>query len=282
MEIMSGKNQKPSPDWVNYVVSAKAKNKIRQTLNEAEYKIAAEGKELLTRRLKNWKLEFPDDMMAEFMKKQKYPTVNAFFAAIGDGSIDIDQIKSFILEHDEMEAKAIEAAKAADQAAAEESRNKWVSGKSSDDILVINAKDLKGLDYKMSKCCNPVFGDDVFGFVTRTDGIKIHRMSCPNAARLMEMYPYRIQRVKWSDTPTSGTFQATLRVITAIEPFIINQIMDVLNTFRTSLRQFNVNENQRNGTYDITMKLSVPSNMELDKVTSQIKILKNVVKVVRQ
>lgn len=282
VEIMSGKNQKPSPDWVNYVVSAKAKNKIRQTLNEAEYKIAAEGKELLTRRLKNWKLEFPDDMMAEFMKKQKYPTVNAFFAAIGDGSIDIDQIKSFILEHDEMEAKAIEAAKAADQAAAEESRNKWVSGKSSDDILVINAKDLKGLDYKMSKCCNPVFGDDVFGFVTRTDGIKIHRMSCPNAARLMEMYPYRIQRVKWSDTPTSGTFQATLRVITAIEPFIINQIMDVLNTFRTSLRQFNVNENQRNGTYDITMKLSVPSNMELDKVTSQIKILKNVVKVVRQ
>lgn len=282
VEIMSGKNQKPSPDWVNYVVSAKAKNKIRQTLNEAEYKIATEGKELLTRRLKNWKLEFPDDMMAEFMKKQKYPTVNAFFAAIGDGSIDIDQIKSFILEHDEMEAKAIEAAKAADQAAAEESRNKWVSGKSSDDILVINAKDLKGLDYKMSKCCNPVFGDDVFGFVTRTDGIKIHRMSCPNAARLMEMYPYRIQRVKWSDTPTSGTFQATLRVITAIEPFIINQIMDVLNTFRTSLRQFNVNENQRNGTYDITMKLSVPSNMELDKVTSQIKILKNVVKVVRQ
>ena len=282
VEIMSGKNQKPSPDWVNYVVSAKAKNKIRQTLNEAEYKIAAEGKELLTRRLKNWKLEFPDDMMAEFMKKQKYPTVNAFFAAIGDGSIDIDQIKSFILEHDEMEAKAIEAAKAADQAAAEESHNKWVSGKSSDDILVINAKDLKGLDYKMSKCCNPVFGDDVFGFVTRTDGIKIHRMSCPNAARLMEMYPYRIQRVKWSDTPTSGTFQATLRVITAIEPFIINQIMDVLNTFRTSLRQFNVNENQRNGTYDITMKLSVPSNMELDKVTSQIKILKNVVKVVRQ
>ena len=175
-----------------------------------------------------------------------------------------------------------EAAKAADQVAAEESRNKWVSGKSSDDILVLNAKDLKGLDYKMAKCCNPVFGDDVFGFVTRTDGIKIHRMSCPNAARLMEMYPYRIQKVRWADTPTSGTFQATLRVITAIEPFIINQIMDIVNTFRATLRQFNVNENQRNGTYDISMKLSVPSNMELDKIISQIKIMKNVVKVVRQ
>ena len=220
--------------------------------------------------------------MAELMKKLRIPTVNAFFAAIGEGTLDIDVIKTFILEYDEREAKAIEAAKAADQVAAEESRNKWVSGKSSDDILVLNAKDLKGLDYKMAKCCNPVFGDDVFGFVTRTDGIKIHRMSCPNAARLMEMYPYRIQKVRWADTPTSGTFQATLRVITAIEPFIINQIMDIVNTFRATLRQFNVNENQRNGTYDISMKLSVPSNMELDKIISQIKIMKNVVKVVRQ
>lgn len=282
VEIMSGKNQKPSSDWVNYVVSAKARNKIRQALSEAEYKIAAQGKELLSRRLKNWKLEFPDDMMAEFMKKQKYPTVNAFFAAIGDGDQDIDQIKTFINEHDAMQARAIEAARAADQAAAEKSRDRWISGKSSDDILVLNAKDLKGLDYKMSKCCNPVFGDDVFGFVTRTDGIKIHRMSCPNAARLLEMYQYRIQRVRWADTPTSGTFQASLRVITSIEPFIINQIMDVVNTFRTTMRQFNVNENQRNGTYDISMKLSVPSNMELDKVISQIKTLKNIVKVVRQ
>ena len=220
--------------------------------------------------------------MAELMKKLRIPTVNAFFAAIGEGTLDIDVIKTFILEYDERAAKAIEAAKAADQVAAEESRNKWVSGNSSDDILVLNAKDLKGLDYKMAKCCNPVFGDDVFGFVTRTDGIKIHRMSCPNAARLMEMYPYRIQKVRWADTPTSGTFQATLRVITAIEPFIINQIMDIVNTFRATLRQFNVNENQRNGTYDISMKLSVPSNMELDKIISQIKIMKNVVKVVRQ
>lgn len=107
-------------------------------------------------------------------------------------------------------------------------------------------------------------------------------MSCPNAARLIEMYPYRIQKVRWADTPTSGTFHATLRVIAAIEPFIINQIMDTINTYRATLRQFNVNENQRNGTYDISMKVSVPSNMELDKIIFQIKTLKNVLKVVRQ
>lgn len=283
VEIMKGKNQKPSPDWLNFVVSTKARNKIRQVLSEAEYKKAAEGKEILGRRLKNWKLEFPDDQMAELMKKLKYPTVNSFFAAVGEGSLDVDQIKAFIIEHDEQEAKAIEAARAADAIAAAKARKQW-EGKSSpaDDILVIDAKDLKGLDYKMSKCCNPVFGDDVFGFVTRTDGIKIHRMSCPNAARLLEMYPYRIQKVKWADNPSNGTFISTLRVITAIEPMIINQIMDVVNSYKASLRQFNVNENQRNGTYDISMKVSVSSNMELDKVISQLRQLKNIVKVVRQ
>ena len=282
VEIMRGKNQKPSSGWLGIVVSTKARNKIRQVLGEMEYKKASEGKELLSRRLKNWKLEFPDDYMSELMKKLKYPTVNSFFAAIGEGTLDIDIVKNYILEHEEMEARAIEAARAADQAAAAASKSQWEgSSAAGDDILVINAKDLKGLDYKMARCCNPVFGDDVFGFVTRTDGIKIHRMSCPNAARLLEMYPYRIQKVKWADTPSSGTFITALKVITAIEPFVINQIMDIVNTFKASLRQFNVNENPQHGTYEIAMKISVSSNMELDKVISQIKLLKNVEKVTR-
>ncbi|MGM9739877.1 MAG: RelA/SpoT family protein [Candidatus Cryptobacteroides sp.] len=282
VEIMRGKNQKPSSGWLNIVVSTKARNKIRQVLGEMEYKKAAEGKELLNRRLKNWKLEFPDEYMSELMKKLKYPTVNSFFAAIGEGDLDIDIVKNYILEHEEMEAKAIEAARAADQAAAAASKSQWEgSSATGDDILVINAKDLKGLDYKMAKCCNPVFGDDVFGFVTRTDGIKIHRMSCPNAARLLEMYPYRIQKVRWAETPSSGTFITALKVITAIEPFIINQIMDIVNTFKASLRQFNVNENPQHGTYEISMKISVSSNLELDKVISQIRMLKHVEKVTR-
>ena len=133
----------------------------------------------------------------------------------------------------------------------------------------------------MAKCCNPVFGDDVFGFVTRTEGIKIHRMSCPNAGRLMDMYPYRIQKVKWSENPNSGNFQTGLRVTAALEPSVINEIMDIVNSFRASLRMFNVTENDRQGTYEITMKIAVPSNLELDKVTSQIRNLKNVIKINR-
>ena len=150
-----------------------------------------------------------------------------------------------------------------------------------DDILVLNAKNVKGLDYKMSKCCNPVFGDDVFGFVTRDAGIKIHRMSCPNAARLMELYPYRIQKVKWSESPSSGNFQATVKVTTDLEGSVPGRVMDTVNAFKASIRSFNVTENARSSTYEISMKIAVPSNLELDKVVSQIRALRHVIKVSR-
>jgi GTP pyrophosphokinase len=153
---------------------------------------------------------------------------------------------------------------------------------SKDDILVLNAKDLKGLDYRMAKCCSPVFGDDVFGFVTRESGIKIHRITCPNAARLIENYPYRIQKVRWADTPSSGSFQVSLKVTTDQESEALNKIMEVVGTFKASIRTFNVQENQRQGTYDIVMKLLVPSNLELDKILSQIRAQKHVLKVARQ
>ena len=276
VEIMSGRNQKPSADWLNFVVTSKAKARIRKHLSETEFKNAAEGKELLERRLKNWKLEISDDMLAAFMKKRAYKTLNAFYAAIGDGTLDIADIKDFILEQ--------EPAKSSEDISTQQEKKAYGTGggKSSDDILVIDAKNVRNLDYRMAKCCNPVFGDDVFGFVSIKDGIKIHRISCPNAARLMDRYPYRIQKVRWSDNPSSGSFQATLRVIAEHEASVINGIMEVVGTFRASIRSFNVSENERTGVYDITLKISVPSSLELDKVISQIRALKFVNKVTRQ
>ena len=275
VEIMSGKNQKPSPDWMNIVVTTKARNKIRQKLSEAEFKKAADGKELLGRRLKNWKMELDDETLAAILKKLQFKTINAFYAAIGDESLSVTDVKNLILEISQ---------EASEQNISNEQDRKArsvVQEKGTDDIMVIDAKNVRGIDYRMAKCCNPVFGDDVFGFVTRTEGIKIHRMSCPNAGRLMDMYPYRIQKVKWSESPNSGNFQTGLRVIAALEPYVINEIMDVVNSYRASLRMFNVNENDRTGTYDITMKIAVPNNLELDKVTSQIRNLKNVLKTSR-
>ena len=275
IEIMSGKNQKPSPDWMNIVTTTKARNKIRQKLSEAEFKKAADGKELLGRRLKNWKLELDDETLAGILKKLQFKTINAFYAAIGEGSLDVFEVRKMITDQNQATQEQTGSPEADKKAKTP------VQERGTDDILVIDAKNVRGLDYRMAKCCNPVFGDDVFGFVTRTEGIKIHRMSCPNAARLMDMYPYRIQKVKWSDSPSSGNFQTGLRVIAALEPSVINEIMDIVNSFRASLRMFNVAENDRQGTYDITMKIAVPSNLELDKVTSQIRNLKNVIKINR-
>ena len=272
VEIMSGKNQKPSPDWMNIVVTSKAKNKIRQKLSEAEFKKAADGKEILGRRLKNWKMELDHETLAAILKKLQLKTINSFYAAIGDEQLDVAEVKNMILELTQEQQAPAEPEKRTREA---------IHEKGTDDILVIDAKNVKGIDYRMAKCCNPVFGDDVFGFVTRTEGIKIHRMSCPNAGRLMDMYPYRIQKVKWSENPSSSNFQTGLRVIAALEPSVINEIMDIVNSFRASLRMFNVTENDRQGTYDITMKIAVPSNLELDKVTSLIRNLKNVIKINR-
>ena len=281
IDVMTSKNQKPTSDWLNYVVTSKARNRIKQELNEEEFKKAAQGKELLGRRLKNWKLELPDDVLADFLKRKKYSTINSFYAAVSDGTIDVNEVKNFILEHDSIVAKAIEAARASDAEKHADKMKQWDVSQGADDILVINARDLKGLEYKMAQCCHPVFGDDVFGFVTRTEGIKIHRISCPNAARLIESYPYRIQKVKWADSPAGGTFQSSLKIIAAMESSVIGQITEVVSSFRASLRSFNVNENDRNGTYEISMKIHVPSNMELDKVISQLKTLRHVMRVNR-
>lgn len=283
VEIMSGKNQKPSQDWLNFVVTSKARTKIRQKLSEAEFNKAAEGKELLARRLKNWKLELSDDLLASIMKRLQFKTVNAFYAAIGDGSLDIADMKDIISGsaegHQPESERPQENEKPSDNGQA---RKKSPAEKgSSDDILVIDARNLKNLDYKMAKCCNPVYGDDVFGFVSIKDGIKIHRISCPNAARLMEMYPYRIQKVRWSDCPSTSGFQTTLRITAAHESSVINEVMDIVNTFRASIRAFNVTENNRNGTYELSVKLSVPSNLELDKVLSRLRTSRNILKVSR-
>ena len=276
VEILTAKNQRPAPDWVNFVVTTKARQKIKQALSEGEQKLASTGRELLERRLKNWKLEFPDEMLTEMMKKRKITSVNAFFAAVGEGTIDVNEVKEYILTEEKRRQEALEAAQAQ-----EASRPHRLETTSKDDILVLNAKDLKGLDYRMARCCNPVFGDDVFGFVTRESGIKIHRITCPNAARLIENYPYRIQKVRWADSPSSGSFQVSLKITTDQESEALNKIMEVVGTFKASIRTFNVQENERQGTYDILLKLLVPSNLELDKILSQIRAQRHVLKVNR-
>ena len=275
VEILTAKNQHPTQDWMNWVVTSKARAKIKQAMAVQEQARAIDGKELLERRLKNWKLELPDAMLTEFRTKMGYPSLTGFYAAVGEGTLDVNSIKDYILGEEQRHAQSVEAAEAV-QASAKAQRHY----ESKDDILVLNAKNVKGIEYKMAKCCNPVFGDDVFGFVTREEGIKIHRITCPNAARLLDLYPYRIQKVKWADSPSSGSFQVTVKVITD-EESAISRMLEIIGQFKASVRSFTVTDIPRNGTHEITLKLSVPSNLELDKVLSQLRVAKHILKVTR-
>ena len=277
VEILTSRNQRPNPDWLGWVVSSKARAKVKQAMAMQEQSRAADGKELLERRLKNWKLELPDAMLTELRTKLGYSSLTAFYAAVAEEVVDVNTVKDYILGEAARHAQSVEAAEAV-QASAKQARHY----ESKDDILVLNAKNVKGIDYKMAKCCNPVFGDDVFGFVTREDGIKIHRITCPNAARLLSLYPYRIQKVKWADAPSSGSFQVSLKVITDQEGSVVNKVLEVVGQFKASIRSFTVTDNPRNGTHELSLKISVPSNLELDKVLSQLRAAKHVIKVNRQ
>ena len=278
VEILTRKDQRPNRDWLGWVISSKARNKIKQELDADARKAASDGRELLERRLRNWKLEFPDEWMMEFIKARKYPSVLPFMAAIAREEVDVNDIKTFIQQ--KLTAQQERTVQAVAEVA-ETPPQKGYSGVTSDDILVINAKNVKGLEYKMSKCCNPVFGDDVFGFVTRTEGIKIHRISCPNAAQLIERFPYRIQKVVWQEKEGTGDFQCTLAVTADLDHPVLSAIMDIIGQFRVSMRAFNVRENLRSDTYEITIRLLVPSSAELDKVISQVSALRQVIKIKR-
>ncbi len=278
VEVITRKDQRPNRDWLGWVVSSKARTKIKQELDAEERKAASQGREILERRLRNWKLELPDEWLMEFLKARKYPSILPFMAAISREEVDVNDIKAYIQRK---QAAQLEKPAAAVPEEPEKAAPKSFSGSGSDDILVLSAKNVRGLDYKMSKCCNPVFGDDVFGFVTRTEGIKIHRISCPNAARLIERFPYRIQKVVWQDNASTGSFQCTLSVTAELDHPVLSDIMGVIGQFKVSMRAFNVKENLRAGTYEITIRLLVPSSAELDKVLSQVSNLRQVIKIRR-
>ncbi|MBO4769040.1 MAG: bifunctional (p)ppGpp synthetase/guanosine-3',5'-bis(diphosphate) 3'-pyrophosphohydrolase [Bacteroidales bacterium] len=271
VEIITGKNQKPNPDWLNFVVTSKARNKIRQKLKEEENKAAAEGKEMLSRRLRNWKLEMDDNQLAELVKKYKFKITNEFFAALGSGEIDPMEIKEFLTADERKEETP------ALQGTAQRPV-RTVESSSASDYLVIGSG-LGKVSYKMAKCCNPIFGDEVFGFVTIKDGLKIHRISCPNAARLLSEYPYRIQKVRWAQNADRTSSIASLKIVTVNDLQVTNAVISTVNMFKASIRSFNVVD--RGSEQEIQMTTYVASNAELDKITASLRKLRDVRQVTR-
>ncbi len=286
VEIMSNKNQKPSADWLNIVVSSKARSRIKAKLKEEEGKLSKLGRETLERRMKNWKMELNDDILSELTKHYKLKSIGELCIAINDEKIDLQDIKTFLTSRNNAEsaenAQTNDASNGGNTAAAVAHAVKSTKH-DDDDYLVINDK-LDNISFKMAKCCNPIFGDDVFGFVSATGGIKIHRISCPNAARLLEMYPYRVQKVKWRQVSNTTRFQTGIKVIVENgDTSVGTKIIDSVNKQSAMIRAFRIEERAsgKEGDFNVMLSISVSNNGHLDRVVSDIKKIRGVKTVLR-
>jgi len=275
VSIIRSKNQKPKQDWLSFVVTNKAKTKIKQVLNEEKTKAAAEGKEILMRRLKNWKISYGDTLIQKLLNAYSLKTAQDLYYLIATEKIDLLQIKDVLLKEDaSTETVSTPVLSEKDQ---KEQLKDQVDTMISD-YLIIEDK-VEGLDYRLSKCCNPVFGDSIFGFVTISEGIKIHRTSCPNAHNMMARYPYRVIAARWAKSKSSPSFVATVRM-TGIEDLgMVNKIADVISNQKAVLRSFNYN--MTDGMFEGTLNIMVPNSDILHGIMRQIQGIKGILKVSR-
>ncbi len=270
--IIRSKNQKPKQDWLSFVVTNKAKTKIKQVLNEERTKAAAEGKEILMRRMKNWKITYNDTVIQTLLNHYDLKYAMDLYFLIANEKIELLEIKELLLKGSRDE----EADLPVNTPDAKEIKELQPSQFS--DYLIIQDK-VEGLDYRMSKCCNPVFGDSIFGFVTISEGIKIHRTSCPNAQNMMARYPYRLIAARWSRSSNMPSFIATVKISGVEDIGIVNKIADVISEEKAVMRSFNYNMNE--GLFEGTLYIMVPNNNILQLIIRRIKSIKGILKASR-
>lgn len=269
VEILTSTAQAPKLDWLAFVVTSKARNKIRQTVHEMNNRSATLGKELLERRFKNRKIELNESSLMKVIKKLGYKTVTDFYDAIADESLDINNV---ITEYEGLDKKIPDAAEIR---SAEEFQLMTVADddSTSSDVLVIG-DDIKGINYRLSKCCNPIYGDDVFGFISAEGVIKIHRQDCPNATNIREKYPYRLITTRWSGK-LGQQFGATLRIVGNDDLGIVTSITSIINKERdTSLRSISIDSND--GIFQGFLVVGVNDTVALNNLIKKLKTVKGV------
>lgn len=224
VEIITSKNQKPTQDWLQFVTSSRSKQKIKRILKEEEYKQAEIGKEMFARKLNQLKINANDDLMFKLLGHFKYKNVYQLYQDIAVEKLDLTEVKDFVVDFTSPEQKTTE--KTANLKIEDFTHTKVELKK---DFLLLDKK-LENIDFKLAPCCNPIFGDNIFGFVTVGSGTKIHRNNCPNAKQLRERYPYRIIEARWAHTDRNTAF-LTMIEITGIDKMgIVNNISKVISS----------------------------------------------------
>lgn len=272
IEINTSANQSPKQDWLNFVVTSKARNKIRQLLKEEASKQIDFAKEMLLRRMKNRKIDYNEAILSQLIKKLRYKTVTDFYIAIAQSKLDVN---SLIDKYVEFEKRETETHELSDDTSADKFKlPPQTDDTHSLDELVID-QNLKGVDYKLAKCCNPIFGDKIFGFIS-SQGIKIHRMNCPNAQDLFSRYGYRVLKARWTGQGSaSSSYTTVLRVIGNDHINIVANLMSIISKEEgVQLRSINIDSND--GLFHGTISVSLANTSKLDMLMKKLKEVKGV------
>jgi len=268
--ITTSNSQKPKSDWLNFVISNKAKNKIRQSMKEEMLKEADLGKETLKRRMKNWKIEFCDENTRKLMAEYKYKLAVDLYYGIATELHDLSEIKE-VLTREEKEEEVL-----APEEMPDYSKRK-VEGEG-EDVLIVD-QTIANVDYTLAKCCNPIFGDDIFGFVTIGKGIRIHRLGCSNAKEMQSRYPYRVVKANWTEKG-AASYQAILHITGDDELGMITNISEVITKdLRVQMRSISVESNA--GTFEGHLTVVVSNTDHLNTLIVKLKRLKGVHRVSR-
>ena len=280
IEILTQSNQKPRQEWINIVKTSKAKAKIRLAIKETQKKEGLFAKELLERRFKNRKLEIEESIMARTIKKMGYKENSDFYKDIAEEKIDPNSIiEKYIAERDH-DLNVTNTTRPAASAAKFEYENPTEEMmRQNDDVLVID-ENLKGIDFELAHCCHPIYGDPIFGFVTVSKGIKVHRSDCPNAKELQRRFGYRIVKAKWSGKGTSK-YAITLRIIGNDDIGIVSNITNIISK-EDKLVMRGINISSKDGLFsgNITVMIDDASRTEaLIKKLSAVKGVKQVMRI---
>lgn len=280
VEILTHKNQTPKRDWLAMVVTSKAKAKIRQSLKEMESKQAAMAKEVLERRMTNRKIEYDEATFMHTITRMGYKVVTDFYADLAGEKIDLNQVLEQYaanLRHTKGEEERTAPVQSASDYVMQPEDGKRLLA-TGDDVLVID-QNLKGIDFQMAKCCQPVYGDDVFGFVTNGKGIKIHRTDCPNAAQLRERFGYRIVKAQWAGKRGSQ-YPITLRVIGNDDLGIVNNITSIISKEEKILLR-SISIDSYDGLFSGTLTVMLEDTAKLQNLIKKLKTVKGIKNVSR-
>jgi len=278
VEIMTSSNQKPKQDWLNVVKTSRAKSKIRLALKETQVKEGLFAKEMLERKFKNRKLEMDESIMQVLIRKLGFKEVSDFYRQIASGELDVNHVidRYAELQLGDQPVTGNNVAESAANFVLDESR--LPANAIQDDVLVID-RNLKGIDYQLARCCQPIYGDKVFGFVTISGGIKIHRDDCPNAPELRKRFGYRIVKAKWSGKGASQ-YAITLRVIGNDDIGIVNNLTSIISKDeKLVLRSINIDSHD--GLFSGNLTIMIDDNTRLEALLRKLRAVKGVKQIER-